>query len=132
MVYTDERCAAYARNAPQTKGKGEAANGEKADGNSEVERMTGDLISREALLNTISETILDMRFSSARARMEHEQKVEWAMDRVGEAPAVDAAPVVHGRWIDRDGKTWCSECCKSNKAYMPPYCPHCGAKMDLE
>lgn len=55
--------------------------------------MNNDLISREALLNTISETILDMRFSSSRARMEHEQKVEWAMDRVGEAPAVDAAPI---------------------------------------
>ena len=45
---------------------------------------------------------------------------------------VDAgyAPVVHGEWIDRDGKTWCSVCHASNKQYKPPYCPHCGAKMD--
>ena len=45
-------------------------------------------------------------------------------------PAVDAVPVVHAHWIDRDGKTWCSECGASNKAYNPPFCPHCGAKMD--
>lgn len=38
----------------------------------------------------------------------------------------------HGKWNLHDGKTWCSVCGKSNKAYNPPYCPHCGAKMDLE
>lgn len=46
------------------------------------------------------------------------------------APAADVAPVVHGEWIDRDGKTWCSKCDASNKQYKPPYCPHCGARMD--
>jgi hypothetical protein len=46
------------------------------------------------------------------------------------APAADVAPVVHARWIDRDGKTWCSRCDASNKQYKPPYCPHCGARMD--
>ena len=39
-------------------------------------------------------------------------------------------PLVHAHWIDRDGKTWCSKCDASNKAYKPPFCPHCGAKMD--
>ena len=34
-----------------------------------------------------------------------------------------------GKWIDRDGKTWCSLCGASNKQYKPPFCPHCGAKM---
>lgn len=69
-----------------------------------------------------------------------------------EAPAVDAVPVRHGRWLDRKGKVaikvyfeskvrifdaYCSECgqwlvgsdeygCEDN------YCPHCGAKMDEE
>lgn len=42
----------------------------------------------------------------------------------------DVVEVVHARWIDRDGKTWCSNCDASNKQYKPPYCPHCGAKMD--
>lgn len=43
---------------------------------------------------------------------------------------VEYAPVLHGRWIDRGEKTWCSECGASNKAYKPPFCPHCGVKMD--
>lgn len=42
----------------------------------------------------------------------------------------DVAEVKHGEWVDRDGKTWCSLCDASNKQYKPPYCPHCGAKMD--
>lgn len=47
-------------------------------------------------------------------------------------PAADVVEVVHAHWIDRDGKTWCSKCDASNKQYKPPYCPHCGAKMDGE
>ena len=42
----------------------------------------------------------------------------------------DVVEVRHGHWIDRDDKTWCSLCDASNKQYKPPYCPHCGAKMD--
>lgn len=49
---------------------------------------------------------------------------------IDKAPTADVAPVVHGEWIDRDGKTWCSNCDASNKQYKPPYCPHCGARMD--
>ena len=53
-------------------------------------------------------------------------------------PAADVAPVVHGRWecnkpcpvcgVDRfeglDADIWAD--------WEPPYCPNCGAKMDLE
>lgn len=57
-------------------------------------------------------------------------------------PAVDAAPVVHGRWIPRKGKWFsyfqCSVCgekisypCADGKA-LTNYCPNCGAKMDGE
>lgn len=64
------------------------------------------------------------------------------------APAVDAAPVVHGEWIGEsdgyaDGElvydVWnCSKCdyCiddgTDNPELLPNYCPHCGAKMDGE
>lgn len=52
------------------------------------------------------------------------------------APTVDATPVRHGKWIDRNGAIvapfWeryeCSECgvmSGNNK-----YCPNCGARMD--
>jgi hypothetical protein len=53
-----------------------------------------------------------------------------------DAPAADVEPVRHGRWIDvrgeASGMNWkCSKCCKR---VMPkyPYCPNCGATMDLE
>lgn len=54
-------------------------------------------------------------------------------------PAVDAAPVVHARWIASDryrGYMCCSHC---TDAYVAPawldegkwkYCPACGARMD--
>lgn len=44
---------------------------------------------------------------------------------------VEYAPIRHGYWIERDRKTWCSECIQSNKDYKPRYCPHCGASMTI-
>lgn len=55
-----------------------------------------------------------------------------SVESIENAPTIEAEPVRHGKWNLHDGKTWCSVCGKSNKAYNPPYCPHCGAKMDLE
>jgi hypothetical protein len=57
-------------------------------------------------------------------------------------PIEDAAPVVHGRWIETlvpDGyvqkasrmRKQCSVCGWTN-ACRYKYCPNCGAKMDLE
>ena len=57
-----------------------------------------------------------------------------------EMPATDVAPVRHGRWVQckyMDKSAKCSECggyhtrFTVNERY-PKYCPHCGAKMDLE
>ena len=55
-------------------------------------------------------------------------------------PAADVAPVVHGRWEMRptgmatdtgpEYKAYCTVCNEPNKQYQPPFCPHCGAKMD--
>lgn len=59
-------------------------------------------------------------------------------------PAADVAPVRHGRWIkESDGGTRCSVCNKRVRDVTGggdepvdlsdmPYCPKCGAKMDLE
>ena len=54
--------------------------------------------------------------------------------------AADDAPVVHGRWEMRptgmatdtgpEYKAYCTVCNEPNKQYQPPFCPHCGAKMD--
>jgi len=55
--------------------------------------------------------------------------------------AADVAPVVHGRWEqDADGDWYCTNCdevvaiCESGRerTYRKPYCPNCGAMMDLE
>ena len=57
---------------------------------------------------------------------------------IDEQLTVDAAPVVHGRWLVKckavDGSlSECSVCHDwqvHNGEYIPKYCPECGAKMD--
>lgn len=65
---------------------------------------------------------------------------------VEKQPTVEAVPVVHGRWVPleydsyADGNpVWdlweCSECGEEHSGdedTLTPYCPNCGAKMDLE
>ena len=99
--------------------------------------MTNDLISREALMDEISAALLNARFTSVRAREQHEEKIQWALDLVGEAPTVDAAPVVHAEWDHWGGDEWqctnCAEFVHTEGSWERPrqkYCPYCGAKMD--
>lgn len=58
-----------------------------------------------------------------------------AMTIVDEQPAVDAAPVVRGRWIDHKDEHQCSACKEFTvvDAYVwmqlrYDFCPYCGAK----
>jgi hypothetical protein len=81
-----------------------------------------------------------IRASDARkAILKINPKSAYCIDSV---PAVDATPVVHGRWIETlvpDGyvqkasrmRKQCSVCGWTN-ACRYKYCPNCGAKMDLE
>ena len=59
------------------------------------------------------------------------------------APTIEAAPVVHGRWIEDDarGRHCCSVCefeVHDDASHVmfgdwriaPKYCPNCGARMD--
>jgi len=69
-----------------------------------------------------------------------------AMDITKNVPTVDAAPVKHGRWVENKyGYITCSICdsfpletmtgsliTMHYEPYESEYCPHCGAKMDLE
>ena len=52
------------------------------------------------------------------------------LDTIDEAPTIEAAPVVHGRWKQR-GKNLgeCSECGEVVLVRYR-YCPNCGARMD--
>lgn len=55
---------------------------------------------------------------------------------LNELPAVDAVPVVHGRWVYEDGDPATIPCSVCNYRVMrynnTKYCPNCGAKMDKE
>lgn len=82
--------------------------------------MNNDLISREALL-------------------EKECCGRISGNDVRNAPAVDAAPVRHGRWIEGtlSSRLICSECGheaiyneNANEPYFTKFCPECGAMMD--
>lgn len=59
---------------------------------------------------------------------------------IDECPTVDAALVVHGRWVFDAGFEFCWKCSKckypapfdkfAKTQEKTPYCPNCGAKMD--
>lgn len=52
---------------------------------------------------------------------------------VRDTPAVNAAPIKHGRWLTHEwvrGVAYCSECCYELKTNNTNFCPNCGAKMD--
>ena len=91
-----------------------------------------DLISRKALLEKAWE---------ADTQCGYVQVVD--VGDIEDAPAVDAAPVVHGRWddsgrfkfFDCDIAVRCSMCggCLTEKEYAESvwnFCPVCGSKMD--
>lgn len=81
-----------------------------------------DLISREALGvgRCNPDVMLDPAYAAG-----------WngLMNIINNAPAVDAAPVVHGKWISNSSLNKCSEC-RTLWDTKTNFCPHCGAKMD--
>ena len=66
----------------------------------------------------------------------------WVDDMMGDvddAPAADVAPVVHGRWVEKEKYDFgimydCSLCEDRilDNGHPWNYCPNCGAKMDLD
>lgn len=58
---------------------------------------------------------------------------------LADMPAADVAPVVHGRWgtgrfnlETGNYEEQCTRCRNFSKEYGKPYCPNCGAKMDIK
>lgn len=97
------------------------------------------------ILKALFDVRYDTAFIQERTRENKEQwngyctGINWGRNTIADAPTVDAAEVVHGRWedgvctacnfdirdmIDGDSefRNWVWECV--------PYCPNCGAKMD--
>ena len=115
-----------------------------------------DLISRAALLKECAECQKTDPHFEERGWANHfinsagEPSTEWycVEDMIENAPAVDAVPVVHGRWISypeclafegayHDEHIVCSACHSvwniiDNDTERFDYCPNCGAKMDGE
>lgn len=95
-----------------------------------------DLISREALMAELRRQYCYEchYYDGTRCRSCYAGDV---IDMVEDAPAIDAVPVVHGRWVkepDRANHWHCSECGRVEgwAHYTMEYCPTCGAKMDKE
>lgn len=101
-------------------------------------------IDREALLHDIEQSVIyTAREKITSAEMRGAHKI---IERIKCAPAVDVAPVVHGRWIigvdNDDFDVKCSKCewtdifevagisAVERIAKTMHYCPNCGAKMD--
>lgn len=94
-----------------------------------------DLIRRSDAVNAIRKACIMGHIPFSTKTPEGRRTLE-AMAAVRNVPAADAVKVVHARWeiriIEGKEKACCSHCNQPNKKYTPPYCPHCGAKMDLE
>ena len=67
-------------------------------------------------------------------------KREDVLRAIDSAPTIDAVEVVHGQWL-QGYPIHCSVCggyaateyedVNTYEAWLSPYCPHCGAKMDV-
>lgn len=59
-----------------------------------------------------------------------------AWSAIVDAPIVDAVEVVHAKWekikFHNESTAYRCTACKSTWIWNTRYCPHCGAKMDLE
>lgn len=99
-----------------------------------------------------NDTRIEMTICDAEMRKAHEEMIrlqerlnlfsdrktmlQGLLQTVGEIPAADVAPVVHGYWTQVDDtKCRCSNCDIIALVGLYPhgdknYCPNCGAKMD--
>lgn len=113
--------------------------------------MMDDLISRAAAIAAIEEYLqgLDSCMGCPTLNwMGYRNGLQVAIHELNELPAVDAVPVVHGRWIkmtgmlppEYHGHYECSECQWHLKGIRSSWtreeelrlCPNCGALMDGE
>lgn len=90
----------------------------------------GDLISRETLGvgRCNPDVMLDPAYAAGWNAL---------LNIINNAPAVDAAPVVHGRWEQKHSNVCCTACSKGyritnggSNVMTFVHCPNCGAKME--
>lgn len=90
-----------------------------------------DLISRAEAIKAICEDGTKLEREGRYILLTASRKQRDA-DILSALPTVDAVPVVHGRWTDKDGGiATCSVCGDRWGVWsVMKYCPSCGAKMD--
>lgn len=93
-----------------------------------MNRLTNDLISRTVLLKDLSYCAPELW-----------QDEEYIKTKIMKQHAVDAVPVVHGRWIKYEPDMHGTEPLACNvcnylfaQLYPQNYCPNCGAKMETK
>lgn len=100
-----------------------------------------DLIERKEAIEAIKKYGKDA-ISAGRRKLDQVDDIAAISRMIAAMPAVDAVPVVHGRWIPRKGKWFvyfqCSVCGEkisypsADGKALTNYCPNCGAKMNGE
>lgn len=93
-----------------------------------MNEVTDDLISRAAaleIINVVKSTVWSQSGQVLCGKM---------YSQIKNLPAVDAVPVVHGRWIDNGDGTvrcnWCATWLPKRRESQLQFCGCCGAKMD--
>ncbi len=97
--------------------------------------MTNDLIGREAAIDELRDIWCRDCHCATTKHDCTACNIGDLIGRIKDLPAVDAAPVVHGRWINQDStytKYQCSACKEKNFDGVGRFCPNCGARMDKE
>lgn len=94
-----------------------------------------DLISRAAAIESLGEC--PYNWNDWPEEIQAVDDWESHKKALEDLPAVDAAPVVHARWIDYKDEHQCSACKEITgvdayvwKHLRYDFCPYCGAKMD--
>ena len=101
----------------------------------ELRKEKLDLIDREKLVQEIKSQSNRLCLGNISTS---DIDVEDIVQLIVDAPTVEAEPVRHGKWVNKNWNWYCSECDKPGyKGHIPAepdldYCPNCGAKMDGE
>ena len=106
--------------------------------------MADRLISADALMKEIAKVKKHIQSENSDYLTGYVCALSGVEGQIAYQPTVDAVEVVHGRWDIERGEVHtncvCSACRKMfyyfNRGQLQidkmPYCPNCGAKMDLE
>lgn len=87
------------------------------------------------------ENVLKIADAIAAANGKDKDRRIWAraICLLHDMPTADVAPVVHGRWgtgrfnlETGNYEEQCTHCRNFSKEYGKPYCPNCGAKMNIK